>query len=59
MTAIYPWFYTSLLKYARPQPGGLSALKDNFYKVKATLQINKQGKHSKVKWMGYDLSYNQ
>ena len=59
MAAIDPWFHTSLFKPGRPQPAGPPALEDDSYKVEAILQINKHGTHAKLKWMGYDSSYNQ
>ena len=60
MAAIHPWFHISLLKPARTQPVGPTALKDyHSYEVEAILQINKYGTHSKVKWVGYDSSSNQ
>ena len=55
MAAVHPWFYTSLLKPAGPQPSGPPALEDNSYKVEAILQINKHGTHAKVKWMAMIL----
>ena len=50
MAAVYPWFHTSLLKPALPQPFGPPALEDNSYEVEAILQIKKHGTHAKVKW---------
>ena len=59
MVAVHPWFHTSLLKPAGPQPAGLTALANDSYEVEAILHINKHGIHGKVKWMGYDSYYNQ
>ena len=51
MSAIHPWFYTSLLKPAGPQPAGPYVLEDNSYEDEAIFQINKHRIHAKVKWM--------
>ena len=59
MAAVHPWFHTSLLKPAGPQPAGPPVLEDDSYEVEAILQINKRGTYAKVKWMGYDSSHNQ
>ena len=59
MAAIHPWFFNGLLKPAGPQPAGPPALEDEPYKIKAILQINKCGTHSKVKWICYDFSQIQ
>ena len=59
MAAVHPWFHTSLLKPAGPQPAGPPVLEDDSYEVEAIIQINKHGTHAKVKWMGYDYPYNQ
>ena len=49
IAAVHPWFYTSFLKPAGPQPVGPPALEDDSYEFKAILQINKRGAHAKVK----------
>ena len=59
MAAVHNWFYPSLLKLAGPQPAGPTALEDDSYEVKAIFQLNKLWKHTKVKYMGYNSSYNQ
>ena len=59
MASICPWFHNSLFKPAEPQCTGPPALADDSYKVQAIFQINKHGKHDKVKSMGYDSSQNQ
>ena len=58
MAAIQPWFHTSLVKPAGPQPVGPPSLEDD-YKVEAILQINKHEPHGKLNWMCYDSSHNQ
>ena len=49
MATDHPWFYTSLFKPAGPQTAGPPTLGDDSYKVETILQINKRGKHAKVK----------
>ena len=59
MAAVHPWFYTNLLKLVVFQLIGLSVLKDNSYKAKTILQINKLGTYAKAKWMCYDSTHKQ
>ena len=59
MAAVYPWFHTSLLNPAGPQPIRPPALVDTSYKLEAILQINKCIIHAKVKWVVCDSFYNQ
>ena len=59
MGAVYPWFYTILLKPAGLQPTGPPALEDDSYKVEAIFWIKKCGTNAKVKWMGYNSFQNQ
>ena len=59
IAAIYPWFYTSLLKLCGPQPAWLPMLKDDSYEVEAIFQINKRGTNAKVNWLGNIFSQNQ
>ena len=59
MAAFRAWFHTNPLKPARHQYAGPPALADDSFEVKAILQIEKHGTHAKVKWVGYDSSYNQ
>ena len=47
--AVHPWFHTSLLKPAWPQPAGPLTLEDDSYEVEAILHINKHGTHAKLK----------
>ena len=59
MAVVYPWFHSSLFKPARLQPAESPALEDISYKIEAILRINKRITCAKVKWIGYDLYYNQ
>ena len=43
MADVHPWFDTSLLKSAGPQPAGPLALEDDSYEVETILQIKKRG----------------
>ena len=58
MASVHPWFHTSLLKPAGPQPAGPPALADDSYKVEDILQINKRGTHAKMKCNGNDSPHN-
>ena len=59
MAAVHPWFHTSLLKRAGPQPARPPALVDDSYEVETILHINKSEIHTKIKCMGYDSSQKQ
>ena len=52
IAAVHPWFHTSLIKPAWPQPAGPPALEDDSYEVEAILRINKRVTHAIVKWIG-------
>ena len=49
MATVHSWFHTNLFKPTGLQPAGPPVLEDNSYKVETILQINKRGKHAKVK----------
>ena len=49
MAAFRPWFHTSLLKPAGPQPAGLPALEDDSCKVEAIVLIKKHETHAEMK----------
>ena len=59
MAAFYPWLHITLLKSDGPQPAVLPTLKDDSNEFEAILRINKHGKYAKVKYIGYNSSYNK
>ena len=59
MDAVHPWFCSSTFNLVGPYPAVQPALEDDSYEFEAILQIKQRETHAKVKWIGYESSFNQ